>query len=236
MRLRLNHLPSLTFLVIAALAMSCQKAPDKNREVPADPATTAPETSPRSIAPESALPSVAMKPKTVVKQDTEPRASPASSLGGQDRRLILKPFAVIGSSDFELGALVDDSLEPGLRQIVKTLETSLSTGTLPIDVFAASASTISLIMYDKDSLEGIYKVRCAQPVMQSPNVASLALRAFARLPGDDRLEGSAMGLAIIVRAEDGLWLIEHFELDLAALKTSNARNKPWDPFDSGILP
>lgn len=229
----------MIYLFISVLAVSCSKASPPPSSVGSqdqlDLSSEILDGPPTLTAPETQTPTVSMKPSKAETQSLESRLSPASSLGGQDRRLVLKPFSVISASDFVAGALIDDSLEPGLAKTLRVLKASLSTGTLPFEVFGARASSIARIMYDQESLEGIYTARCAKPEKQSEDVASVVLRVFAHRDGETVLESkdvrSAMGLAILARNEDGIWLIEHFELDCEALKTPIARSKPWDPFD-----
>lgn len=240
-------------LVITVLGVSCLKAPSPKPEsgqqnpvitsmghkaasqqldsqaIPAPPSGSETQASP-----------VAMKPSTSGTAASGSKPNPATSLGGHDRRLLLKPFKAIASYDFEAGPVVDESLEPELIQTIRTLETSLSKGTIPLEAFDPRTRKLASIMYDDEALDGVFRARCAQVTRQSSEIASVGLRVFARRQDDDASgsigDRSALGLAIMTRNKDGAWLIEHFELDYEALHTAVPRSTPWDPFDTDIGP
>jgi len=175
-----------------------------------------------------------MKPAPQQKAPTA-KATPASSLGGHDRHLVLGPFDAVAAADFELGVLASD-LPPGIDTVLRALETSLLEGKLPLDRFGEEAATVCRIVYDEAALRGITATRFSAPLSGTGGAETVRLRVFARRADDDGLEAATMrsapGLVILEEHETGTWRIEHFEFDAGALAVPLARPEQWDPYQT----
>ena len=183
------------------------------------------------------------RPKTAVT-----KASAASSLGGHDRHLVLRPLDTVLAADFELGALAPDDIEPGLRTALGALENGLVSAELPFELFSDNAAAISRLLYTADTLQGIKTARFSAPRTGTGGIASIGIRVFARrgdksssdsgnnsssmFPGT----GAATGLVILSQDESGSWRIEHFELDMVALTLPVERSETWDPYGTPVQP
>lgn len=179
---------------------------------------------------------VPMKP--VSKPETAARgvASAASSLGGHDRHLVLRPLDAIPAEDFELGALASGSVDPGLRAALTALERGLVAGTLPYELFSTGAAAIARVVYAEPMSQGIRAARFSAPRTEPGGIASVGIRVFARRADESgagsSYESAATGLAILAQADTGAWRVEHFELDIEALETPMKRMETWDPYSA----
>lgn len=175
----------------------------------------------------------AAKPKLVVSM---PPA--ASSLGGHDRHLVLRPLDQILASDFELGPLAYRLADPELVDVLESLQNGLKAAKLPFESFSDNAASIARIMVPEDMLQGITSVRFAAPRIETEGIASVHIRVFALRNGNSSIGSTteppsrraATGLAILVQEEAGTWQVEHFELDMEALATPMKRSQIWDPY------
>lgn len=169
-----------------------------------------------------------MKPSAPKAQAPRPQAAP--SLGGHDRHLMQRPFDGVAAVDFELGAL--DAPRPDLAAALEDLRRGLESGALPLERFTDEAARIAKATYGEGSLEGIAEARLGTPEATTGGAYSARLRVFSR--GTGPMESSATGLVLLVEAESGEWLIDHFELDTTALARSTAARAPWDPYASSL--
>jgi len=180
--------------------------------------------------PEPEAATVAMKPSAPKAPQQRPLA--ASTLGGHDRHLMLRPFDLKKPSDFELGPLSGprDAARPGAAATIEALKAGLRSGALPLELFTPDAARIAGTLYGKDSLAGIREVRVAEPEAAPGASYSARFRVLAELGG-----AWAPGLVLMSEGEGGSYRIEHFELDTAALASSGTRDAPWDPYASPFL-
>ncbi len=178
------------------------------------------------------------------------RASAASSLGGHDRHLVLKPLESILAADFELGVLASGRSNPDLWSALLALETGLVSAKLPYALFSDKAAALARIMYPEDVMQGITTVRFAAPHTQTGGAASVDIRVFARQIGTssektgDRsgagtgaeppARSTATGLVILAQGEAETWRVEHFELDIKALAEPMERSERWDPYSTPV--
>jgi len=164
-------------------------------------------------------------------------ASPASSLGGHDRNLVLRPLHPVAAADFELGALVPgDSVssgdgEPALLEALGALAAELAAGRIPYERLTETAAGVARVRHGDGAFDGVYAARVAAPALQRDGTASAGLRLFAERSG---VRSSALGLAILAEDEAGAWIIEHFELDAEALDDPGTRPEPWDPYATPV--
>ncbi len=233
----LNAIVLLSLACSAAFAVSCRRpASVPATNVAAAPgsiaatgpvAATSPEAAPSAARDKAASP-VAMKPSAPKAQAPRPQAAP--SLGGHDRHLMQRPFDGIMAGDFELGAL--DAPRPGLAAALEGLRAGLEAGALPLERFTGEAARIARATYGDGALDGIGDVRLATPESTTGGAYSARFRVFSR--GTGTATPSATGLVLLVEAESGEWLIDHFELDVSALARPAAAREPWDPYASSL--
>jgi len=221
--------PPLSSLPAAALPPATQSAADvASREEPTE------QTAPVTLKPAS-------KPKIATV-----KASAASSLGGHDRHLVLRPLDRVLAADFELGILMDERTDPDLWTTLKSLEIGLVSEKLPYELFSNNASALARIIYPKERLQGITAVRFAAPRAGTGSTASIGIRIFTRrstmTSGETSnrsgiglpVRSSATGLVILVQGTAGSWNVEHFELDLGALAIPMERSDIWDPYSTPV--
>jgi len=257
-----------TAVLLLALASACARpapapAPPASLDS-AVPAPTIPTQTPAALPaarhdsdvapaaePAETQPPITLKPATKPKPAAT-KASAASSLGGHDRHLVLKPLEPILAADFELGALASGRSDPSLWSALLALEARLVSAKLPYERFSDKAATLARIIYPEDVMQGITTVRFAAPRIQTGGVTSVAIRVIARQDGTptdktDRSSGeepsieqparsSATGLVILAQGEADTWRVEHFELDIAALTQPMDRPKRWDPYSTPLQP
>jgi len=203
---------------------------------PADPPPGAPP--PAELGPSSKrADAVPMKPAAKPKGSTAV-ASPATSLGGHDRRLVQRPLDPVAAADFELGALASlgnivsgGDGDPALREALEALSSALAGGSLPLDRFTETAAGIARVRYGDGALHGAYAARLSAPALGRDGTASARLRLFAERSG---VRSSALGLVILAADETGAWIVEHFELDTEALAGPVTRPEPWDPYATPV--
>lgn len=178
---------------------------------------------------------VTLKPTTKPKS-AAPAAAAASSLGGHDRHLVLRPLDPILAADFELGALAGERINPALRTVLEAIEIGLMSTKLPYDLFSDKAAAVARIIYPEGMLQGITTVRFAEPRTETGGIASVGIRILAlrNSTSSDEARYSATGLAILAQGEAGIWKVEHFELDLEALAIPLERSEIWDPYSTPL--
>ncbi|OHD25247.1 MAG: hypothetical protein A2Y38_09055 [Spirochaetes bacterium GWB1_59_5] len=183
---------------------------------------------------------IPMKPISKPETAAATTASAASSLGGHDRHFVLRPLDAILAEDFELGTLASNSVDPGLRTALETLERGLIAGTLPYELFSNGAAAITRVIYAEPMLRGIVAARFSAPRTEPGGIASIGIRVFARRASESGAGSSdkstATGLALLAQADAGAWRVEHFELDVEALKTPLERIESWDPYSTPQKP
>ena len=167
------------------------------------------------------------------------RAALAASLAGFDRHLVARPFDAFTAADFELWLLAPGSLDAGLSETLSAIAAGLLAAKLPYDRFGGNAAQVARLLLAEPlaSAPAIVSVRYSAPLISPDGTASVGIRVFS-LAGADGKDGaghqtprrSARGLAILGRDEQGGWLVEHLEIDLASLSISVARTLPWDPY------
>ncbi len=171
-------------------------------------------------------------------------ASPATSLGGHDRRLVRRPLDPIAAVDFELGALASPGGivsggdivsgrdgDPALHEALEALSSALAGGSLPLTRFSETAAGIARVRYGDGALHGAYAARLSAPALGRDGTASARLRLFAERSG---ARSSALGLVILTADGAGAWTVEHFELDTEALAVPGTRPEPWDPYATPV--
>jgi hypothetical protein len=169
-----------------------------------------------------------MKAAEPPKVQAKPKVGPATSLGGADRHLVMRPFDARPAADFSIGPLVGAATDPGLLEALRALERGLREGELPLDRFSEGAAAISAVRFRESDLSGIRAIRFSIAGSTVRGTATVRVRALTE-PGST-VSGSALGLAILTQNESGAWRIEHFELDTEALKLPSERKDPWDPY------
>lgn len=199
------------------------------------PGTAPPEANVVTPAPVTLKP--AAKPETPAA-----KASPASSLGGHDRHLVLKPLEPVLAADFELGALAAMRADSALGAAIDALEGGLVSAKLPYEIFSDKAAAIASVVYPESALQGITAARFSAPRIDAGSVASIGIRVFARR--DDEagvssvmersVKSAATGLVILTQKDTGTWRVDHFELDLESLARPMGRPEMWDPYSSAI--
>jgi len=179
----------------------------------------------------TALPMKAVASEEVAKPV---KTAPASSLGGQDRHLVTRPFDSVHASDFELGILSSPPLQQGLSEVLGVLASDLMQGTLPLDIFEEGMAAVSRLLYLEALVQAprIDEIRFQKPATEPGGVISVALRLISRHGG---VRHTGLGLVLLSQAETGVWRIEHLELDLGALEMATATDEgAWDPYSQSF--
>ncbi len=150
-----------------------------------------------------------------------PAAQAAPSLAGHDRFLALGEGPPIPAADFLIGPLAmgaDERLAP-----MALLRGGIDKRELDPKAFAGSSWRISSLVFGDAYAKAkpIQELRIGLP---RASEGGLAL-AFRLLGG----ELSATGQAILHSDADGVWRIEHFELDKDALSSPRQELRGWEP-------
>jgi hypothetical protein len=151
---------------------------------------------------------------------------PSRSLAGHDRFLVSQPFNGIRPADFELGLLMDRTFDPeSITPLLDGLAQALTGKNLETAGFSSQGLVLASLLYDPalDAAPAITTVRYSELRRLPGTRYAVALRLFSET-------GSADGLAILGADEDGSWLIEQLDLDLAELDKPVTRNELWDPY------
>lgn len=222
-------------VAIQCLCVACNRPPSAaGQQALAPPAAsqTAPGASvaaqtvaPSGSAQPEAKPAVTMKP--VAKPTPAAKAIVAPTLAGIDRHLVYRPFDTVAAGDQALGPLFDRSADPTLAATLDATAAALADGTLPYERLDPGAAIVARAMYQRrlESDHPIAAVRFAEKQTVPGGGIAVRFRVIGKAPGH-----YAQGLLLAHRADDGAWMLEHLELDLASLDVDRVRKDPWDPY------
>ncbi|MFH2113300.1 MAG: hypothetical protein ABIJ86_02175 [Spirochaetota bacterium] len=150
---------------------------------------------------------------------------PSRSLAGHDRFLVSRPFGEVQPADFELGPLMDRTIDPSITPLLDGLAKAMLDKKLEAATFSSQGLMLAQLLYAADlaSAAVITKVRFSEARHMPGTAYAVAMRLFSEL-------GFADGLAILGTDDEGNWLIEQLDLELDGLGEPATRSELWDPY------
>lgn len=211
-------------LFLLAFLSCSRKAAINETAITSLPANDANNLIPQTALVKSADEAAAIQMQTVqTKNDKKPAI--VSNLKGNDRRLLLKPLNKQYANDFILGQT--GPFDSKLATVLENLRTSLLKASMDYSYFTENCAALSRLLYKDGFLDGIYELRFGQAKEAPGSSYSLNFRVF--LKKNDILSVST-GTVLLVKIEDGVWRIQHFELDIPPLSAPRPKTELWDPY------
>jgi hypothetical protein len=238
-----NILPLVMMLILTLSACGNRAATRQDRSSSTGEETTSQSMPQSNAAEDSGSPMVTtgLAAKAPEGQTPGGKASPAGtppstvrpvvvqasrSLAGHDRFLVSQPFDGTRPADFELGPLLDRTSDPeSITPSLDGLAQALTGKKLETAAFSSQGLLLASLLYAPalDAAPKITRIRYSELRRLPGRSYAVALRLFSE-------SGFAEGLAILQADEDGSWLIEQLDLDLAGLDKPVTRNELWDPY------